>query len=110
AGNAYVTGLTASGNFPTKGNVQRALGGVTDAFVAKISDAGNTQASVSAASFGRSPLAAEEIIASFGTDLAEATQIATTIPLPTELARTTVKVIDSAGAERFAPLFYVSPT
>ncbi|MEP7340585.1 MAG: SBBP repeat-containing protein [Acidobacteriota bacterium] len=110
ASNAYVTGITASGNFPIKGNVQRALGGVTDAFIAKISDGGNTQASVSAASFVRGPLAAEEIIASFGADLADATQIATTVPLPTSLGTTNVKVIDSAGVERQAPLFYVSPT
>lgn len=109
AGNAYVSGLTASGDFPVKNNVQRTLAGVTDAFVAKISEAGNTQASVSAASYTRNQLAAEQIIASFGVDLAATTMVATTIPLPTDLAATTVKVIDSLGVERLAPLFFVSP-
>jgi uncharacterized protein (TIGR03437 family) len=42
--------------------------------------------------------------------LATATQSATTASLPTSLAGTTVKVKDSAGTERFAPPFYVSPT
>jgi uncharacterized protein (TIGR03437 family) len=36
--------------------------------------------------------------------------VATTIPLPTTLAGTTAKVRDSAGAERAAPLFFVSPS
>ena len=33
-----------------------------------------------------------------------------TLPLPTTLAGTTVKVRDSLGTERFAPLFFVAPT
>src|SRR5205085_6855258 len=33
----------------------------------------------------------------------------TTLPLPTTLAGTTVKVKDAAGVERNAPLFFVSP-
>jgi uncharacterized protein (TIGR03437 family) len=65
-------------------------------------------ASVSAASFSAGSLARESIIAAFGTGLATATQVATAIPLPTELAGTTVKVKDSAGIESLAPLFFVS--
>lgn len=42
--------------------------------------------------------------------LATATIAANTLPLPTEIAGTTVKIKDSAGTERLAPLFYVSPT
>jgi uncharacterized protein (TIGR03437 family) len=37
------------------------------------------------------------------------TNAAASIPLPGELAGTTVKVRDSAGVERSAPLFFVSP-
>jgi hypothetical protein len=37
AGNAYVIGMTASTNFPTKAPLQRANGGHPDAFVSKIS-------------------------------------------------------------------------
>jgi uncharacterized protein (TIGR03437 family) len=71
----------------------------------------STAYSVSAASYNtNAPLAAESIVSAFGTDLATGTQAATTTPLPTTLAGTTVKVRDSAGVERSALLFYVSPT
>ncbi len=66
-------------------------------------------ASVSAASFSGATLAGESIVAAFGTGLAVATQAAATLPLPTSLAGTTITVKDSAGAERLAPLFFVSP-
>jgi uncharacterized protein (TIGR03437 family) len=65
---------------------------------------------VSAASFDGTLLAAESIVAAFGTNLATATQAATSTPLPTTLAGTTIKVRDSANTERNAPLFFVSPT
>ena len=66
--------------------------------------------SVSAASYVSTPLASEAIVAAFGSGLATATRAGATLPLPTELAGTTVRVKDSNGAERFAPLFFVSPT
>ncbi len=64
--------------------------------------------SVSAASFLGQTLASEAIIAAFGTSLATQTEIATALPLPTQLAGTTVQVRDSAGVTRLAPLFFVS--
>jgi uncharacterized protein (TIGR03437 family) len=66
-------------------------------------------ASVSAASFTGVALAAESIVAAFGTSLATSVQIASSLPLPTSLAGTTAKVKDSAGGERLAPLFFVAP-
>lgn len=69
---------------------------------------GNPVTSVSAASF-KQEIAAESIVAAFGVSLATATAGATTQPLPTSLAGTTVKVRDNAGAERLAPLFFVTP-
>ncbi|MGH9835015.1 MAG: hypothetical protein ACRD9Y_18495, partial [Blastocatellia bacterium] len=65
-------------------------------------------ANVSAASFTGAALAPESIVSAFGTALATATQVAASLPLPTTLAGTTVKVIDSVGAERSAQLFFVS--
>ncbi len=65
---------------------------------------------VSAASFSGPTLARESIAAAFGSNLATTTQSASTIPLPTSLAGTTVRVRDSAGAERLASLFFVAPT
>ncbi|MGH8694757.1 MAG: hypothetical protein ACREVM_11080, partial [Burkholderiales bacterium] len=66
-------------------------------------------ASVSAASFSGATLASESIVAAFGAGLAITTQAAATLPLPISLAGTTISVKDSAGAERLAPLFFVSP-
>jgi uncharacterized protein (TIGR03437 family) len=66
-------------------------------------------ASVSAASFSGAELASESIVAAFGVGLATTTSVATSLPLPTTLAGTTVKVRDSAGASRDAPLFFVAP-
>lgn len=54
-------------------------------------------------------VAQESIVSAFGSGLATATQVATTQPLPTELAGTSVKIKDIAGVERDAPLFFVSP-
>ena len=77
----------------------------------RLASALQTVSSVSAASFSTTAgLAAEEIAVAFGTNLAASTVSATTIPLPTALAGTTVKVRDNLGAERLAPLFFVSAT
>ena len=63
----------------------------------------------SAASYSRYTLAAGSIAAVFGSGLATETQSASTLPLPVTLAGVTLKVRDSAGTEREAPLFFVSP-
>lgn len=57
-------------------------------------------------------LASDSIVAAFsgGTPLATVTRVAESLPLPTMLGGTTVRVQDSAGAERFAELHFVSPT
>jgi uncharacterized protein (TIGR03437 family) len=70
---------------------------------------GAAAATVNAASFTGTTVSRESIAAIFGTELATSTAIGGTVPLPTTLAGTTVRVIDSAGADRLAPLFFVSP-
>ncbi|HQR35990.1 MAG TPA: hypothetical protein PLK30_24920 [Blastocatellia bacterium] len=67
-------------------------------------------AAVNAASYGAGALAVESIVSLFGTNLATDTQVGMALPLPTSLAGTTVKLRDSSGIERLAPLFFVSPT
>jgi uncharacterized protein (TIGR03437 family) len=67
-------------------------------------------ASLSAASFSGAEFASESIIAAFGTSLATSTESAASLPLPTNLAGTVVKIKDSQGTERSAPLFFVAPT
>ncbi|MEP7341246.1 MAG: IPT/TIG domain-containing protein [Acidobacteriota bacterium] len=70
---------------------------------------GRPVASVSAASFTGQQLAPDSIVAAFGENLATSVVIANEVPLPTTLAGTTVRVRDSAGSERPAPLFFVAP-
>jgi uncharacterized protein (TIGR03437 family) len=112
AGNAYVVGVTFSteANFPVSGGPDLTYnGGNLDAFITKISDSATNTTSVSAASYSGPELARESVGAAFGAALATTTSVAASVPLPTELAGTTVKVRDSAGVERPAPLIFVSP-
>jgi uncharacterized protein (TIGR03437 family) len=120
AGNLYVLGNTSSADFPVTPN---ALQGarlhpandyrLTHGFLVKLSGAFTptlAAANVSAASYAGATLAADSIVAAFGASLAMSTRVALATPLPTELAGTTITVRDGAGVERFAPLFFVSPT
>ncbi|MGH9832528.1 MAG: M12 family metallopeptidase [Blastocatellia bacterium] len=83
------------------------LGGVTIQPIINGVAGGSVVAAVSAASYN-GELSAESIVAAFGENLAASTAIATTLPLPTTLGGVTLKVTDSAGVERNAPLFFVS--
>ena len=103
-GNAYATGQAGLIQ-PTPNAYQTSP---STGFVAKITSP-RSFATVSAASY-TADLASEVIASAFGSGLATATQVATATPLPTMLAGTTLKVRDSAGTERDAPLFFVSPT
>ena len=68
-----------------------------------------TVTAVNAASYGMGALAADSIVSLFGVNLATTTQVASTLPLPTSLAGTTVTIRDSSGTDRQASLFFVSP-
>jgi uncharacterized protein (TIGR03437 family) len=70
----------------------------------------NTAVTVSAASYTQHAVAAESIVSVFGSKLSTETAVATGLPLPTSLGGTRVKVIDRAGFENDASLFFVSPT
>jgi uncharacterized protein (TIGR03437 family) len=59
---------------------------------------------VNAADFSTRPLAADSLAAAFGVNLAIRTEVATEVPLPIELAGTSVRI---NGV--LAPLFFVSP-
>ncbi|MDX2040011.1 MAG: putative Ig domain-containing protein [Acidobacteriota bacterium] len=67
-----------------------------------------TVALVSAASY-QPGVAPESIVAAFGSQMSQQTQIAASVPLPTTLAGVSVRVRDSQGVERLAPLFFASP-
>ncbi len=67
-------------------------------------------ASVSAASFAPSgSLTADGIVAGFGAGLSQNVATATTVPLPTQLDGSEVRVRDANNTERPAGLFFVAP-
>jgi uncharacterized protein (TIGR03437 family) len=109
-GNVWVTGRTASDNFPTATFRAQRAGGA-DAFVTRLGDGPSTPTvtAVSAASFRGPSLAPESIAAAFGQGLATTTEAATSRPLPTVLGGTSLKITDSAGVEFLTELFFVSP-
>jgi uncharacterized protein (TIGR03437 family) len=65
-------------------------------------------ACVSAASY-KAGAAPESIVAAFGLQMAQQTQAASGLPLPTELAGVRARVRDSQGVERLVQFFFVSP-
>lgn len=71
---------------------------------------GNPISIVSAASFEPGTVAPDSIVSIFGTTLATRVEVATTQPLPTTLAGTSVKFKDTAGRESPASLIFVSPS
>ena len=71
---------------------------------------GTTFTTVSAASFEGPAVTAAGIVSGFGEDLGAEIEIATTVPLPTTLSSTSIRVTDSQGAERSAGLFFSSNT
>jgi uncharacterized protein (TIGR03437 family) len=68
-------------------------------------------ASVSAASFAATaPLSPQGIVAGFGSGLSVNVVSASSLPLPTQLDGTEVRVRDASGNDRNAGLFFVAPT
>ncbi len=105
-GNMYLAGLTGSTDFPTRNPLQATNRGSSNLFLMKL---GADEVTVGGANFSGSSIAAKGIVSAFGLTLANTTAPAATVPLPTTLGGTTVKVTDSNGTERLAPLFYISP-
>jgi uncharacterized protein (TIGR03437 family) len=112
-GNVYVTGTTSSDHmasgFPARSGPDLTYNGGGDSLIAKIGAQNPTVTSVSAASFLGGTIAVESISAAFGVGLATGIHAADSLPLPTSIAGHEVRVKDSAGVERLAPLFYLSP-
>ena len=64
----------------------------------------------SAASYAPgSDVSPESIASGFGEGMAPSNSAALSTPLPTSLAGVTVSIIDAQGAQRTAPLFFISP-
>ncbi|MBL8205456.1 MAG: SBBP repeat-containing protein [Blastocatellia bacterium] len=118
-GSVYITGNTASPNFPVFPSAYQPItSGGRNAFFAAIKGGASLLATnVTGASYRSIPMARGSIVSMFGSRLATRTLLAEDadlnvvgVQLPTTLAGTTIIVKDRVGAERLAPLFYVSPT
>ena len=72
-------------------------------------NAAQTLAVVSSASFGSSGVSADSIASAFGSGLADGVVQSSPLQLSTTLGGTSLKVRDSEGKERAAPLFFVAP-
>jgi uncharacterized protein (TIGR03437 family) len=109
--NIYLSGQILGNDLQTMLPLQnRTNGGTTEAFLAKVVTPDLVAlAPVSAASYNGAALAPDSIVALFGSNLANETATASSVPLPTTLQGVTVTVKDSANVERPAPLFFVSP-
>lgn len=105
------TSQNPSVTYPTTGaftwNVTATVQGISASQSGTIRIVGPV-ASVSAASYDPSAIGSDSIVAAFGTNFATDTQLASSFPLPTELAGVRVQVKDVVGTERWAPLFFVS--
>jgi uncharacterized protein (TIGR03437 family) len=108
-GSIYLAGYTAGGLPLVNAYQGTDGGGYNEGFFAKISyPLPAPVAFVSAASGQPGPAAAGSILSGYGTDLATGIASATTLPVPTILAGTTVTVLDSKGVSTPAPLFFAS--
>ncbi|MGH9855493.1 MAG: hypothetical protein ACREBD_37125, partial [Blastocatellia bacterium] len=99
---SYVYSLAVSGD--------KVFAGTSADGVFRGSDFVGSASTVSAASYSGQAIATESIAAAFGSGFSTNTQIADALPLPTSLAGASIRVRDSAGSERLAPLFFVSPS
>jgi uncharacterized protein (TIGR03437 family) len=109
SGGEFLTAFNSGSSKITVNNVAKWNGTAWSAFGAGTTG-GGTVTTVSAASYGGAGLSPEAIAAAFGLSLATTTQSASTLPLPSTLGGTSVTLKDSAGIERQAPLFFVSPS
>ncbi|HKQ75859.1 MAG TPA: hypothetical protein VJ810_19345 [Blastocatellia bacterium] len=96
-------GVTAG----TDGNLWL-LNEARDSIVKLIPDAPASAVVTRAASFVAGSVAPDSVAALFGSSLAPATEVATTLPLPTMLAGASVKIKDSGNVDHTAKLFFVS--
>jgi uncharacterized protein (TIGR03437 family) len=106
-------GSSSSRDFPSNGPGQRTYGGGdSDGFITKVKASINSTSAlriVSAASYS-TLIARDSIAAGFGEQFTSRTETSNVTPLPTSLAGVNVRILDSAGVEHQAPLFFASPT
>lgn len=119
AGSGSSSFINDDGALPTSANLSAPAGITSDsAGNIFIADTGGNRVvavaafrsatTVSGASYSSNQTLAVESVASvFGSNLATQEMPAPSLPLPTEMAGTSVRVRDSLGVERLAPLFYV---
>ena len=107
-GNKVSHTFAQSGTYPVTLLVQDARGALQTVVVTINVITPSTATSVSGANY-RADLAAGSIVSVFGQKLALTIQSAASTPLPTVLDATKMIIKDSAGVERLASLFFISP-
>lgn len=113
---SWIPGFTQNKNglaLPLDVNYQPkpAYDSMVDAFknAAVLGHAGASPFDAISATSGTTLIAPDSLVSIFGSGLAASTESATTDPLPTTLGGVTLQVTDSVGAQRLAPLLFVSP-
>lgn len=105
-------GALATGDFNEDGTndlvVTRAAGGISLTLNRASCISASGALATSAASYAGRKVSAESIVALFGKNLGQSSQVAQSTPLPTTLSGVSVKVKDRTGTERLAPLFSVA--
>lgn len=106
--NTHTVTFLANNKLLAVGGTADGENGLNSAELFDVVALGGVAVTVSGASY-TPEVASESIASAFGVNLASGTASASSQPLPTLLSGTSVKVKDSLGTERDAPLFYVSP-
>ena len=108
--NALLTARLPSSIFPGRAVIYLEDAAGLTSLAEEIKITPRAVANVSAANYRGPDIARESIVAAFGNAFGTTTMAASINPLPVELASIRIIIKDSAGTERAAPLFFVSPT
>ncbi|MFB3827327.1 MAG: hypothetical protein ACE15B_11190 [Bryobacteraceae bacterium] len=80
-----------------------------EAYRAQANSGGSRLVAISAASLALGNVAPDSLVSLFGANFSAAMEAAPSLPLPTTLAGSTVKITDSGGGQQLASLIFVSP-
>lgn len=112
-GSVQVVGGAATANFTEPAGGARVINAIysgTPNYVDSKSAAVTHISLANAAGYNAFHASPDEIMSIFGANLADGAASATSVPLPSSLAGTTVKITDQAGMDHQATLYFAAPT